>query len=150
MSDGSYSLNLDYFSFYKSRTKSYSNKFLELFGKPRDPKSHFFTRNTGWPSYFGPKPQGEDFEKLAQEQEYYADVAASLQQVTEDAIINVCKEAHKLTGLNKLCLAGGVALNSVANWKIVQRTPFKEVYVQPAAGDAGGALGAALVAHYIH
>jgi carbamoyltransferase len=146
--DGSYSLNLEYFSFHKSLSRTYSKKFLEIFGKSRDPKSHFFTRNTGWPSYFGSKPEGSQFEKQAQEQEYYADVAASLQQVTEEAIIHVCNAAHKITGLDKLCLGGGVALNSVANWKITQQTPFKEIYVQPAAGDAGGALGASLVAHY--
>lgn len=146
--DGSHELNLSYFSFQNSLTKTYSKKFEELFGKPRDPKSRFFTRETGWPVYFGEKPTAADYEKLADEQGYYADIAASVQQVLEEAIINLAKEAFLLTGENKLSLAGGVGLNSVANWKIVQNTPFKEIFVQPAAGDSGGALGAALSAYY--
>lgn len=143
--DGSYALDLSYFSFHRSLSKTYSKKFVDVFGKPRDPKSKFFTRNTGWPSYFGPKPEGAEFEKIAQEQEYYADVAASVQAVLEEAVVRLCKQAYGLTKCDKLCLAGGVGLNSVANWKIIEQTPFKEMYVQPAAGDAGGAIGAALL-----
>ncbi len=147
--DGSYSLNLEYFSFHKSLTNTYSNKFTDLFGEPRDPKSKFFTRNTGWPSYFGEKPQGEGYEKLAKKQEYYADVAASLQLVLEEAVICLARAARKLSGdADNLCYAGGVALNCVANWKIVERVPFKNLFIQPAAGDAGGALGAALALYH--
>ncbi|MBI2053855.1 MAG: hypothetical protein HYT36_00775, partial [Candidatus Staskawiczbacteria bacterium] len=142
--DGSFVLDLDYFSFHRSDKKTFSSKFIKLFGEPRDPKSKFFTKATGWPSYFGPKPEGEEFEHLAKEQEYYADIAASVQNVLEEGVVNLAKEAHKITGFNKLCLAGGVALNSVANWKIIQKTPFREIFIQPAAGDSGGALGAAL------
>ena len=147
--DGSYSLNLEYFTFHRSTSRTYSSKFVELFGQPRDRKSKFFTRATGWPSYFGPKPEGAEYEKLASQQGYYADIAASIQAVTEEAIIRICREAQKLTGADKLCLAGGVALNSVANWKILQQTDFKQIYIQPAAGDSGGALGAALLAHHL-
>lgn len=147
--DGSYSLNLEYFSFHKSLTRTYSDKFLELFGTPRDPKSKFFTRETGWPSYFGVKPEGVDYERLAVEQERYADLAASIQAVAEELLIHLARAAFKLTGLRKLCLAGGVALNSVANFKILQQTEFEEVFVQPAAGDAGGALGAALAVYHL-
>lgn len=146
--DGSHELDLSYFSFQNSLTKTYSKKFVELFGQPRDPKSRFFTRETGWPVYFGPKSQGAEYDELAEEQGYYADIAASVQQVLEEAIINLAKEAARLTGENRLCLAGGVGLNSVANWKIVQNTAFKEIFIQPAAGDSGGALGAALSAYH--
>ncbi|MEK7536895.1 MAG: carbamoyltransferase N-terminal domain-containing protein [Patescibacteria group bacterium] len=142
--DGSFVLNLNYFLFHRSDKKTFSKKFIELFGRPRDPKSKFFTRSTGWPSYFGLKPEDEKFEQLAKEQEYYADIAASIQSVLEEGVINLAKEAYKITGCDKLCLAGGVALNSVANWKIIQGTPFREIFIQPSAGDGGGALGAAL------
>lgn len=144
--DGSFELNLDYFDFYRSTHRSYSKKFLELFGKPRDPHSKFFTESTGWLSYFGEKPY--NWKELAREQEYYADVAASIQEVIEEAIINFVKAAYKETKIDKLCYAGGVALNSVANYKILKNTNIKEIFIQPAAGDAGGALGAALYLYY--
>lgn len=144
--DGSFGLNLDYFDFYRSDRRSFSDKFVKLFGKPRDPKSKFFTRESGWLKYFGERP--ENWEALAEDQERYADIAASVQKVAEDVIIDLANAAHRETGLDKLCYAGGVALNSVANWKIIQNTPFKEIFIQPAGGDAGGALGAALYVHY--
>ncbi|MDP3725169.1 MAG: carbamoyltransferase N-terminal domain-containing protein [Nanoarchaeota archaeon] len=147
--DGSYALHLEYFSFYKSNSRTYSREFINLFGRPRDPKSKFFTRETGWPAYFGEKPEGKAFQKLAEREEYYADLAASLQKVTEEAVVRLAREAHRVTGAKALCLGGGVALNSVANWKIVEQTPFEDVYIQPAAGDAGGALGAALLTHAV-
>ncbi len=143
-SDGSFAMNLEYFAYHRSNKKSYSKKFVQLFGKPRDPKSRFFTRTTGWPSYFGEKPTGESFDKLATEQEYYADVAASVQAVLEKLVIGLVNNLYKITQTENLCLAGGVALNSVSNWKILQHTQFKRIFIQPAAGDAGGALGAAL------
>ena len=143
--DGSYDLDLSYFSFHRSLSRTYSGKFIELFGPPRDPKSKFFTRETGWPSYFGEKPQGKEFERIALEQEHYADIAASVQAVLEEAVILLAKEARRITGLSKLCFAGGVALNSVANGKILKNAGFDEIFIQPAAGDAGGALGAALL-----
>lgn len=142
--DGSFALNLEYFAYHRSDKHSYSRKLVELFGQPRDPKSHFFTRNTGWPGYFGEKPTGAEFDKLAGEQEYYADIATSVQAVLEELVIGLANQLHKEAATENLCLAGGVALNSVANWKILQNTPFKRLFIQPAAGDAGGALGAAL------
>jgi carbamoyltransferase len=75
-----------------------------------------------------------------------ADLAASVQSVTEEVLLGLARELHRATGLKRLCLAGGVALNSVANARIMRETPFEEVWVQPAAGDSGGALGAALYA----
>jgi len=145
--DGSFELDLDYFDFYRSDERSFSDKFVKLFGKPRDSKSKFFTRESGWLKYFGERP--ENWEALAEEQERYADIAASVQKVTEDIIIGLANAAHRETGLDKLCYAGGVALNSVANWKVVQNTSFKNIFIQPAGGDAGGALGAALYVHYV-
>ncbi|MDD5144798.1 MAG: carbamoyltransferase N-terminal domain-containing protein [Candidatus Pacebacteria bacterium] len=142
--DGSYELDMSYFSFQNSVERTYSNKFIELFGPPRRKESKFFTRETGWPSYFGPKPEGEEYDRLAKEQEYYADIAASLQAVLEEALYGLAKELYRLTGVKKLCIGGGVGLNSVANWKILANSPFEEIFIQPAAGDAGGALGAAL------
>lgn len=147
--DGSFNLNLDYFSFHRSLTRSYSQKFENLFGKPRDSKSKFFTQESGWPSYFGPKPESKEFEKLVREQEYYADIAASIQTITEELLIKLANETFRITGLKKLCIAGGVGLNSVANWKILENTPFEEIFVQPAAGDSGGALGAALSVYHL-
>ena len=147
--DGSYKLNLEYFSFHHSTKATYSQKFIDLFGKPRDPSSQFFTRNTGWPSYFGERPNESTYEAMAKEQEYYADIASSVQSVLEEGVIRLARKAHELTGLNKLSYAGGVALNSVANWKIREQTPFQELFIQPAAGDGGGALGAALIGEMV-
>jgi carbamoyltransferase len=84
-----------------------------------------------------------------QENQYYADVAASIQQVTEETILRLARAAHAETGSQRLCLAGGVGLNSKANGRLLAETPFSEVYIQPAAGDSGGALGAALYAYHV-
>jgi carbamoyltransferase len=144
--DGSFELNMDYFSFHYSRKDTFNSKFVDLFGKPRDPKSHFFTPTTGYPSYFGEKP--ENFEALGKENQHYADIASSIQAVIEEALIKMANAAFQETGEKKLCMAGGVALNSVANAKILKQTPFDEIYVQPAAGDGGCAIGAALYAYH--
>lgn len=141
--DGSFRLDLSYFEFHRSLERSYSRKFLAVFGEPRVPGSKFFTRQSGWLSYFGERPS--DWEKEAERQQYYADVAASVQLVTEEAIVRLAQAAHKLTGSTALAYGGGVALNCVANRKLISETPFKQVFIQPAAGDAGGALGAALM-----
>jgi len=117
-SDGSFQLNLDYFDF-GVRQNMWSNKLERLLNvKPR--KEH---------------------QPLTQE---YADLAASIQCVTEKLILNVLYEAKRLTKSSNLCLAGGVALNCVANSKILNSGLFQEIWIQPAAGDAGGALGAAM------
>ncbi len=146
--DGSFELDLDYFAFHYSTTRTYSRKFEALFGVPRPPERQFFTAGTEYPSYFGPRPA--NFEELAAENQRYADIAASIQVVTEDILLGLARAAHARTGLTRLCLAGGVALNSVANGRILRETPFTDLYVQPAAGDGGAALGAALhVAHAV-
>lgn len=143
-SDGSFWIDMDYFSYHYSDEKTFNPKFENLFGEPRQRESHFFTSGTRYPSYFGPKPP--DYESLCRRNEYYADIAASIQRVTEEIMLKLAGALHDETGLRKICLAGGVGLNSVANGRILRETPFDGVFVQPAAGDSGGALGAALYA----
>jgi carbamoyltransferase len=142
--DGSLWLDPAYVSFPYHTERSFTRKFEALFGRPRDPRARFVTAQTSL--FDDPNPPGAA--ELRQNQ-YYADIAASIQQVTEDVMIAMARHLHGQTGLTKLCLAGGVALNCVANFKVLQATPFEEIFVQPAAGDAGGALGAALYAHHV-
>jgi carbamoyltransferase len=144
--DGSFRLNMEYFSFHYSARHTYNRRFVELMGEERPPGLHFFTRESGYPSYFGPKP--DDYEQLADRNGYYADIASSIQKVTEEVLLHMARALHKETGKTRLCMAGGVALNSVANGRILRETPFTELYVQPAAGDGGGAVGAALYAQH--
>jgi len=144
--DGSFELDMDYFTFHRSSVQTYSRKFEALFGPPRDPAANFFTASSGYPSYFGDKPA--NYHALAQENERYADVAASIQVVIEETLLTMARAAHRETGSTRLCLAGGVALNSVANGRILRETPFEELYIQPAAGDGGGAVGAAFYGYH--
>lgn len=145
--DGSFELDMDYFSFHYSPDRTFGPKFVELFGPPRDSKAPFFTPASGYFSYLGDRPAHYDEE--ARRNQHYADVAASIQLVLEDVLLKMARAAHRATGLPRLCMAGGVALNSVANGRVLRETPFEEIYVQPAAGDSGGALGAALYGHHM-
>jgi len=145
--DGSFELNMDYFSFHWSTERTFSRKFVDLFGAPRDPAAPFFTPTSGYPSYFGERPG--NYNELAERNQYYADVAASIQAVTEEALLNMVRAVHAETGLTRLCMAGGVALNSVANGRILRETSMEELYIHPAAGDGGGAVGAALFVHHM-
>lgn len=140
-SSGAYRLNMEYFDFHRSAVRSYSRKFLEIFGERRDADVEFFTRRT--------HPQRSAEQAAMDSNQYYADIAASVQQVTEDALIGMATCLHKKTNMSKLVMAGGVALNTKANWRILNETPFDELWIQPAAGDDGGALGAALWAWHI-
>jgi carbamoyltransferase len=139
--DGSFQLNMDYFSFHTSLTQTYSRKFIELFGPPRKPELPFFTRSTG--------DLLDGRERAADQNQYYADVAASVQRLTEEILLKMASALHRKTGSKNLVMAGGVALNSVANGRIMRESPFERVYIQPNAGDAGGALGAALYAWHV-
>lgn len=139
--DGSFHLNMDYFTYHYSTDRTFGPKFVQLFGEPRVPESEFVTRLTD-PSVSGREPE-------VVRSQYYADVAASIQRVTEEVLLRMARHLHERTGLKRLCMAGGVALNSVANGRILRETPFEEVYIQPAAGDSGGALGAALYAYHV-
>ncbi len=144
-SDGSFSLDMDYFCFHHSTDRTFNARFVNLFGEPRPSKLQFFTKGTGFPKYFGDPPS--NYEELCRVNQHYADIAASIQRVTEELLLGMARNVHEKTGLKRLCIAGGVGLNSVANSRILRETPFEELYVQPAAGDGGGALGAALWAY---
>ena len=142
--DGSFRLNMDYFSFHYSTKSTYNQKFVDLFGAPRRPESEFYTTVTH------PRkdhPQWSD--QIAAQNQHYADVAASIQTATEEIMLKMARHAHDVTGSKNLVMAGGVALNSVANGRIIKETPFEDVFIQPAAGDSGGALGAALYAYHV-
>jgi carbamoyltransferase len=144
--DGSFSLDMSYFSFQYSTTRMFNERFIELFGEPRRPNLPFFTRAMGYPSYFGEMPS--DFQEQSLANEYHADIAASIQRVTEDILVHITSHLQQQTGLKKLCIAGGVGLNSVANSRILRESGFEEIFIQPAAGDSGAALGAILWAYH--
>jgi len=142
--DGSFGLNMDYFCFHHSTSRTYNSKFETLFGTPRVHDSTFYT-----PTTHPNKDHPQWDEQVAQRNQHYADIAASIQRVTEEVMLKMANYAYEKTGLKKLCMAGGVALNSVANGRILRESPFEEVWIQPAAGDSGGALGAALYVHHV-
>lgn len=120
--DGSIRLNLSYFDFLGGLQMT-TRHFSRLFGgPPRKPESEITRREM--------------------------DIAASAQAVTEEIILKMVGHVYKETGQEKLCMAGGVALNCVANGRVLRESPFKDIWIQPAAGDAGGALGAALSVWY--
>ncbi len=122
--DGTFRLDQKYFNYATGLTMT-NNKFDDLFGqKPRDPRN----------------------EKITQ---FHMDIAASIQKITEEIMIKLAKSIRKDYGIKNLCLAGGVALNCVANGKILKEKIFDNIWIQPAAGDAGGSLGAALALCYI-
>jgi len=116
--DGTYHLNMEYFNFATGLTMT-NQRFDELFGGP--PR----------------KAEGS----LTQRE---MDIARSVQVITEDIVLRLAKTVHEEVGVDKLCLAGGVALNCVANGRLLREGPFDDIWIQPAAGDAGGAIGAAL------
>ena len=121
--DGSFKLNMNYFDYCTGTTMT-NNKFNKLFdGPPRKPESKLTIREMN--------------------------IAASIQYVIEEIIIKIVKSIKKETQLDSLCLAGGVALNCVANGKLIKEKIFKNIWIQPASGDAGGSLGAALATYYI-
>ena len=120
--DGSFKLNLDYFTFYYDFRMT-NKKFNNLFNtNPREPES-----------------------KITQK---YMDIAASIQKVTTEIVSKLAQSLKKETGLNKLCLSGGVALNCVANGNLVRNAHFEDIWIQPASGDAGSSIGAALSTFY--
>ncbi len=117
--DGTFHLDMQYFNYCTGLTMT-SNKMDALFdGPPRTPESEVTQREM--------------------------DIAASIQQVTEEAVLRLARTIHNETDESNLCLAGGVALNCVANGRILREGPFEQIWIQPAAGDAGGALGAAAI-----
>ena len=123
-SDGSILLNMDYFDYATGLKMFKYKKWEELFKLP-------------------PRPSESEISQS------YMDMALGLQEITEEAVIRLAKTARHLTGSKNLAMAGGVALNCVANGKLLNSKLFENIWIQPAAGDAGGAVGAALASHYI-
>ncbi|TKB66684.1 MAG: hypothetical protein E8D52_13385 [Nitrospira sp.] len=122
--DGTFRMNMEYFNYCTGLTMT-SRKFDEVFGgPPRQPES-----------------------KLSQRE---MDLARSIQEVTEEVMLRLSRTMHRETGVDYLCMAGGVALNCVGNGRVLREGPFKGIWIQPAAGDAGGALGAALSAWHLY
>ena len=123
--DGSIWLNQDYFNYAVGLTMVNNKKWEKLFGFPRrDSESEL--------------------------EQHHCNLGLAIQQITEEILIKMALEVKRLTGSKNLCLAGGVALNCVANGKLTNENIFENIYIQPAAGDAGGALGAALAAYHIY
>ena len=120
--DGTFKLNMSYFKFHRGLRMT-SKKFNVLFGYP---------------------PRKKESEIL----QFHMDLAASIQKVTEEIVLSLANTIRKETGQKNLCLAGGVALNCVANGKLIEKNIFDEIWIQPASGDAGTAVGAALLAYY--
>lgn len=141
--DGSFRLNMEYFSYQYHTKKSFNKHFEKLFGKPRNSKARFITSKTSLYDYKEPSTKEE-----IKTNQHYADIAASIQKVTEDILIKIANHLYHKTGLKKLCLAGGVALNCVANSHILKETSFEEIFIQPSAGDGGAAMGAALYVYH--
>jgi len=141
--DGSFRLNMKYFSYHFHTRRSFNKRFEGLFGRPRDSQSRFVTSKTSLYDYSNPPTEEE-----IKANQYYADVAVSIQKVTEDILIRIANYLYHKTELKKLCLAGGVALNCVANSRLLKETPFDEIFIQPSAGDGGGAMGAALYVYH--
>ncbi|MEO5589836.1 MAG: carbamoyltransferase [Gemmatimonadaceae bacterium] len=120
--DGSFRIDQRYFNYLSGLTMT-SERFSSVFGgPPREPESPLSQREM--------------------------DLARSIQDVCEEILLRMCRTAHRLTGFKRLCMAGGVALNAVANGRVLREGPFDEIWIQSAAGDAGGALGAALLGYH--
>ena len=141
--DGSFRLNMKYFAYHYNSKRSFNKRFVKLFGKPKNPKSRFVTTQTSLYDY-KVVPTDEEIKT----NQYYADIAASIQKVTEDILVRIANNLYQKTGQKKLCLAGGVVLNCLANSRILKETPFDEIFIQPAAGDSGSAMGAALYVYH--
>jgi carbamoyltransferase len=128
--DGAFALVPEYFEYHTTANRSYSSRFIELFGPPRN-------------AY-------EPIDLETAEGRRFADCAASVQRVLEDTLVDITRALHRRTGLPDLCFGGGVALNGVANARILAESGFERLFVPSAPGDAGCALGAALYADRIY
>ncbi|HEY7055261.1 MAG TPA: carbamoyltransferase N-terminal domain-containing protein, partial [Vicinamibacterales bacterium] len=128
--DGGFALVPEYFEYHTTARRSYSSQFIELFGPPRNAYEPIDLDT----------PDGQRF----------ADCAASVQRVLEDTLVDIARALHQQTGLTDLCFGGGVALNGLANARLLAESGFERLFVPPAPGDAGCALGAALYADRIY
>ncbi len=116
--DGSFRLRMEYFDFTHSTSRTISRKWEQLFGRPQ-------------------RPQESELD------DFHRDIAHSGQKIVEEIMVKIAGHVQRETGMKNLCVAGGVGLNCVANWRMLQETDFEDIYIQPAAGDSGGALGTA-------
>ncbi|GJM23702.1 MAG: hypothetical protein DHS20C16_01170 [Phycisphaerae bacterium] len=116
--DGSFRLKMKYFTHTHSTSKMFNHRWEELFGRPVRPKE-------------------------TELDQFHMDIAHSGQKMVEEIMVKMATHVHKTTGMDNLCIAGGVGLNCVANWRILKESGFKNIFIQPAAGDSGAALGAA-------
>lgn len=128
--DGAFALAPEYFEYQTTAARSYSSRFIDLFGAPRHPH--------------------EPIDLETDEGRRFADCAASVQQILENRLVDIARALHRESGLSDLCLGGGVALNCLANARILAESGFARVFVPPAPGDAGCALGAALYADRVY
>ncbi|MEA3035524.1 MAG: carbamoyltransferase [Sphingomonadales bacterium] len=128
--DGAFRLDMDYFEFHSTARRSFSNRFVELFGPPRN--------------------RYEPIDFSTEEGRRFANCAASVQRVVEDILVDIARDLQERTRLPDLCFGGGVALNGVANARILRESGFERLFVPPSPGDAGCAIGAALFADRIH
>ncbi len=116
--DGSFRLNMKYFAHTYSTKSMFNKRWEQLFGRPQRPKE-------------------------AELDDFHRDIAHSGQKIVEEIMVKMARHVHAETGMKNLCVSGGVGLNCVANWRMLQETGFEDIYIQPAAGDSGGALGTA-------
>lgn len=121
--DGSFRLNMKYFDYTRSTERSFSREWEKLFGQPQRPKE---------------TPLGD----------FHQDIAHSGQKIVEEIMVKMATHVHKQTGMKNVCIAGGVGLNCVANWRILQESGFQDIFIQPAAGDSGGAVGTAFYIYH--
>ncbi|MEA3033859.1 MAG: carbamoyltransferase [Sphingomonadales bacterium] len=128
--DGAFRLDMDYFEFHSTAKRSFSNRFVELFGPPRN--------------------RYEPIDLATDEGRRFANCAASVQRVVEDILVDIARDLQDRTRLPDLCFGGGVALNGVANARILRESGFERLFVPPSPGDAGCAIGAALFADRVH
>ena len=116
--DGSFRLNMKYFAHHYSTSRIFNHRWEKLFGRPQR-------------------------QREAELDEFHEDIAHSGQKIVEEIMVKMASHVHRVTGMDNLCVGGGVGLNCVANWRILQESGFKRIFIQPAAGDSGGALGTA-------
>lgn len=138
--DGGYTVDQSYFNFNRFSDTPYAPKFIKTFGQPRGFKDTL-------PFDALPAPGG-DRSGVSKEHQRFADIAASIQLVLEETLLQLARKLHRLTGSKNLCMAGGVALNCVANSRIMRESPFEKLFIPPDPGDGGTALGAALYASF--
>jgi len=137
--DGSYRIDQSYFKRDQFGANPFSTKFFDTFGPPRGFKESL---------PFSCFSDHLSLERTSTNQQRFADIAASLQLVLEETLLNLISKLSRMTGSHNLCLAGGVALNCVANSRIVNESPFEEIFIPPDPGDGGAAVGAATYSYY--